>query len=227
MLYGVGDCMIALLYRDCLKARKPGFVALEILGICVTLAVESAMYDTLQPVMDMFLSFVLPGLLVTISVFKLSSLVYGDHICDIISSIHRAGYGIYGYLVERYVFSFLVVVPIYAAGFIFGVLKHCFHDYSMVMADVVSFVVVSFLALSVIMVCAINCSVEADSQTLLQLLILLVSSGAMALLMLLQHAFIPFYVFCIAAVLVTLCVNMIIARREKTMYCKTLLMLSK
>ena len=216
MLYGVGDCMIALLYRDCLKARKFGFVALEILGICVTLAVESTMYGTLQPVMDVFLSFVLPGLLVTISVFKLSSLVYGDHICDIISSIHRAGYGIYGYLVERYVFSFLVVVPIYTADFIFGVL-----------ADVVSFVVVSFLALSVIMVCAINCSVEADSQTLLQLLILLVSSGAMALLMLLQYALIPFYVFCIAAVLVTLCVNMIIARREKTIYCKTLLMLSK
>lgn len=106
MLYGVGDCMIALLYRDCLKARKFGFVALEILGICVTLAVESTMYGTLQPVMDVFLSFVLPGLLVTISVFKLSSLVYGDHICDIISSIHRAGYGIYGYLVEWYVFSF-------------------------------------------------------------------------------------------------------------------------
>ena len=83
MLYGVGDCMIALLYCDCLKARKPGFVALEILGICVTLAVESAMYGTLQPVMDVFLSFVLPGLLVTISVFKLSSLVYEDHICDI------------------------------------------------------------------------------------------------------------------------------------------------
>lgn len=85
MLYGVGDCMIALLYRDCLKARKPGFVALEILGICVTLAVGSAVYGTLQPVMDVFLSFVLPGLLVTISVFKLSSLVYGDHICNIIS----------------------------------------------------------------------------------------------------------------------------------------------
>lgn len=42
-------------------------------------------------------------------------------------------------------FLFLVVVPIYAADFIFGVLKHCFHDYSMAMADVVSFCCCFFL----------------------------------------------------------------------------------
>ena len=96
----------------------------------------------------------------------------------------------------------------------------------MVAIDVISFILTSFLALSVIMAYAINCSVEVDSQTLLQLLILLVSTGAMVLLFL-QYAFIPFYIFCIVVVAAALCVNMLIARREEALYCKTLLMLSK